>query len=110
MNATDDPAVLPDPLDANDHLYAVFTTVAPPEPTDGCQTVGAFATGATAGTPGSYTPAGAMAPNNITDMIAGVPATVVASPTTAWTTGQHVILGNGTHANWNGTAWELGDG
>jgi hypothetical protein len=27
---------LPSPLDADDHLLAIFTTVAPPEPTDGC--------------------------------------------------------------------------
>jgi len=30
------PAYLPDPLDANDHLYVSFTEIAPPDPTDGC--------------------------------------------------------------------------
>lgn len=30
------PAPLPDPLDPDDHLVALFTTVAPPAPTDGC--------------------------------------------------------------------------
>ena len=62
------------------------------------------ATGATAGNPGSFTPNGAAAPNNLT-----VLDDVVASPTTAWTTGQHVVLGNGTKAHWNGTAWAAGE-
>jgi hypothetical protein len=30
------PAVLPDPLDKDDHLYVVWTSVAPPPATDGC--------------------------------------------------------------------------
>lgn len=61
------------------------------------------ATGATAGNPGSFTPNGAAAPNNLTVM-----DDVVASPTTAWTTGQHVVLGNNTFAHWTGTAWAAG--
>jgi hypothetical protein len=64
----------------------------------------AAATGATAGTPGSFTPGGAMAPGNFAAL-----SSVVASPTTAWTTGQHVILGDLSHAFWNGTAWMVGN-
>jgi len=62
------------------------------------------ATGATAGTPGSFTPSGAMAPGNFAAL-----SSVVASPTTLWTTGQHVILGDATHAHWNGTTWIVGN-
>ena len=61
------------------------------------------ATGATAGTPGSYTPVGASTPNNI-DLLDNV----TASPTTAWTTGQYVKLANGTEAHWSGTDWAAG--
>src|SRR5262245_4522319 len=35
-DANGDPGFLPDPLDPNDHLYVAFTTVAPPDDTDGC--------------------------------------------------------------------------
>jgi hypothetical protein len=30
------PSPLPDPLDPDDHLYVIYTEVAPPAPTDGC--------------------------------------------------------------------------
>ena len=65
------------------------------------------ATGATAGTPGSFTPAGATVPAN---RAALTTAGVVASPTSAWTVGQHVITADGVHAHWSGTAWATGDG
>lgn len=68
----------------------------------------AAASGATAGTPGSFTPAGAAAPANLAALIGAVPA-VVASPATAWTTGQHVVLGDASHAHWNASAWTAGD-
>lgn len=61
-------------------------------------------TGATAGKPGSFTPVGSATPNNIS-LLTGVKA----SPTTAWTAGQHVVLGNGTTAYWSSTAWEPGE-
>ncbi|HEY5783683.1 MAG TPA: hypothetical protein VIT65_02800 [Microlunatus sp.] len=61
------------------------------------------ATGATAGTPGTYTPSGATQPANL----AGLSA-VVASPTTAWVTLQYVNLADLSTAWWNGTAWALG--
>lgn len=66
------------------------------------------ATGATAGTPGSWT--GGYAPASVEDLQNGSPA-VVASPTTAWTTGQYVQTGTPGEAGqayWNGTAWVAG--
>ena len=61
------------------------------------------ATGATAGLPGTFTPAGATPPANIAAMVG-----IVASPATNWTVGQHVEMGNGLDCNWNGTAWVAG--
>lgn len=67
-----------------------------------------FATGATAGTPGTWTPAGSTAAATATD---ATTRGVVASPATVWTTGQYV---QGTTAGapgemyWSGTAWTAG--
>lgn len=66
----------------------------------------ANATGATAGSPGTWTPSGSDAPLNLAQAIADA---IVASPNTAWTTGQHVITRSGTHIHWSGTAWVAGD-
>lgn len=62
------------------------------------------ATGATAGTPGSFTPAGSTPPANL----GGMPG-ITASPATAWTTGQHVVLGDASHAHWTSAVWAAGD-
>jgi len=60
-----------------------------------------MATGATSqSTPGSFTPAGAMAPPNLAGMTG-----ITASPASAWTAQQYVLLGDGSRAQWNGTAW-----
>jgi len=61
------------------------------------------ATGATAGIPGAFTPAGSTPPADLAGM-----AAVVASPATVWTTGQYVTLGDATTAHWSGTAWVAG--
>ena len=61
------------------------------------------ATGATAGLPGSFTPAGATPPFALANMTG-----ITASPGTNWTVGQHVELGNGSDAHWNGTIWVAG--
>lgn len=61
------------------------------------------ATGATAGTPGTFAPAGAVRPTSIGGMTG-----VTATPATAWTVGQHVVLGDATKAYWNATAWVAG--
>ncbi|GLZ81409.1 hypothetical protein Afil01_62160 [Actinorhabdospora filicis] len=62
------------------------------------------ATGATAGTPGSFTPADSLAPANLAELI----AEVTASPASAWTTGQYVTLADNSRAHWTGTAWATG--
>ena len=64
------------------------------------------ATGATAGTPGSFTPSGATVPADLAALQGATPA-VVAAPTTAWTTGQSVNLGTGS-AHWTGSAYAAG--
>jgi hypothetical protein len=65
---------------------------------------GEDATGATAGSPGSFTPSGATPAADL----AGLSA-CTASPTTPWTEGQHVVLGDNSHAYWDGTTWQTGD-
>ncbi|WP_327424341.1 hypothetical protein OG763_38230 [Streptomyces sp. NBC_01230] len=64
---------------------------------------GSVATGATAGTPGSFTPTDSVAPANLAAM-----ASVIATPSSAWTTGQNVILGDASTAHWDGDSWESG--
>ena len=67
-----------------------------------------FATGATAGVPGTWTPAGSSPPANAADATAKA---IVASPATAWTTGQYVAgttAGTPGEMNWSGTAWVAG--
>jgi hypothetical protein len=69
------------------------------------------ATGATAGTPGTWTPGGSTPPSSVANLIAGTPVTVTASPATAWTTGQYVQTGTAGaagEAHWSGTAWVAG--
>lgn len=95
-----------------DDLYGfVVTDVQPPAVTDGCQPLPDPAIGATAGIPGTFTPPGSLAPTSVANLIAGTPNPVVASPTTAWTTGQYVQTqtpGVAGRAHWNGTAWVAG--
>jgi hypothetical protein len=64
---------------------------------------GPAATGATAGAPGTWTPAGAEAPAAFTQL-----APIIATPATAWTTGQYVVLGDASEASWDGAAWAVG--
>jgi len=61
------------------------------------------ATGATAGSPGFFTPSGANAPANLAALTG-----VVATPATAWLTGQYVVTADRIGANWSGTAWQAG--
>jgi hypothetical protein len=66
------------------------------------------ATGATAGIPGDWTPAGATPPATVTDLVQGKPVEVTASPQTGWTTGQYVQTqdsGAAGRACWTGTSW-----
>ena len=63
-------------------------------------------TGATAGKPGYWTPAGADPPATVAAIGAAT-----ASPSTAWTTGQYVQTdkaGAAGKAHWSGSAWVAG--
>lgn len=67
---------------------------------------GVAATGATAGTPGTWTPTGSTPPAN-----AAGATSVTATPGTAWTTGQYVqgsTAGSGGEMYWDGDSWEAG--
>jgi hypothetical protein len=71
---------------------------------------GGGATGASAGTPGSWTPGGSNPPASVA-ALQGASPSIAASPTTAWTTGQYVQTGTAGapgQAHWNGTAWVAG--
>jgi hypothetical protein len=61
------------------------------------------ATGATAGSPGFFTPSGANSPANLAALTG-----ITASPATAWLTGQYVITGDLLAAHWSGSAWVAG--
>lgn len=94
--------------DVNTRLTSDFEWVvtSPWPPT---QTSGPVAsTGATAGTPGTWTPAGSTPPSNA----AGAnTASITASPATAWTTGQFVqgsTAGTSGEMYWSGTTWTAG--
>jgi hypothetical protein len=69
---------------------------------------GSLATGATAGTPGTWTPGGSAPPASVTALQA---SGITATPGTAWTTGQYVqtgTVGSPGEASWNGTSWTAG--
>ena len=69
-------------------------------------TDGPKATGATTGvgtTPGTWTPAGSAPVNTFAEMTG-----VTASPGTNWLTTTRMVLGDGSLAHWNGTAWVAG--
>jgi hypothetical protein len=61
------------------------------------------ATGATAGTPGTWEPPGSTPPATSADM-----SGITATPSTLWTTGQYVVCGDASESYWNGTAWAAG--
>ena len=66
------------------------------------------ATGATAGIPGTWTPAGAPPPATVAALQGGTPNPVTASPATAWTAGQYVqtaTAGAPGRATWTGSGW-----
>ena len=97
---------------AGDLYGMVVTDVQPPPLTDGCQPItgGAVgpATGATAGVPGTWQPAGSTPSNDASDATADG---ITATPTTAWTTGQWVqgaTLGTGGEMHWDGDSWVTG--
>lgn len=87
-----------------DHLHVQLTTISPPDPA--CLTAGSgpAPTGATAGIPGEWTPTDAYPAANFAAL-----SSVTASPGTAWTTGQYVVLDDASHAYWDGTTWVVGE-
>lgn len=88
------------------HLHVQYTTIAPPD-TSACGTgqVGVPTTLITAGIPATLTPANSYAPASLANLISLAPAK---TPTTAWTTGQYVLLRDGSKAHWNSTTWIAG--
>jgi hypothetical protein len=87
------------------HEKLFFTSVAPPEPGCSCEASGPPATGVTAGTPSTWTPADSYAPENLAALTLAAPT---ASPLTAWTTGQYAVLGDDTEVHWDGDSWVEG--
>jgi hypothetical protein len=61
------------------------------------------ATGATSGTPGSFTPEGSTPPANLASL-----QSLTASPTEIWGPDEHVVLGDNSEAYWSGGAWVQG--
>lgn len=103
LDDTDTPSPLNVALGTNAHRHLEMTTVPPPDSADGAQALGVAATGATAGIPATLTPSNSYAPLHIADA-----GSLTASPSTAWTTGQYVLLRDGTKAHWDSSAWVVG--
>jgi hypothetical protein len=76
-----------------------WNLTAPPTIDNGAVT----ATGATAGTPGFYSPSGATVPANLAALTG-----ITATPATAWATGQYCITADLLAAHWSGSAWVAG--
>lgn len=93
------------PLGAGVHRRFLLTTVAPPTDVEGAQALGVPATSITAGTPAALVPANSYPPATLTEIQA---SSVGKTPTTAWTTGQSVVLRDGTRAHWDGDSWVAG--
>jgi hypothetical protein len=86
----------------------LFGTAGDSEAVPPTTTVPPAATGATAGTPGTWTPSGSIPP---ADAAGANTAAIVASPTTAWVAGEYVqgsTAGVGGEMYWNGSAWTAG--
>lgn len=79
-----------------DEVIAAFNTAA------------ATATGATSGTPGTWTPGGSAAPASVTELQS---SGITATPNTAWATDEYMQTGTAGvpgQAHWDGTAWVAG--
>lgn len=99
------PSPLTNPVNTGTHLRTFRTTLAPPEPDCEPAELGVPAEGATAGSPGAFTPANSYGPADLADLIT---SGIVADPTTAWVAGEFVTLRDGSTAHWDGTAWVAG--
>lgn len=67
-----------------------------------------LAGGATSGNPGTWTPAGSLAPMTFADLTSSVPP-IVALPATSWLSGDHMVLGDDSHAWWDSNRWVTGN-
>lgn len=99
------PSPLLEAITSADHLHVQLTTIAPPAAGCTCVASGPEPTGATAGTPGVWTPTDSYPRMDLADLVANP---VTASPNTAWTAGQYIVLQDDSYAHWNGTAWVAG--
>lgn len=97
-----DPSALLDALTRDKHVRQFVTTIAPPEDTDGLIPLddpdGIAATTATAGTPGTFN---GVRPATYTALAAS--SITGSGGASAWTTGQYVIVGDGSFAHWAGS-------
>lgn len=99
------PSPLLTPITDGDHLHTQITDIAPPNATGEPEALGTVATGATSGTPGEFTPTNSYGPFDLAELQA---SSITASPSTAWATGEYVVLRDGSLAHWDGTAWVSG--
>lgn len=104
---TPGPLLAAQAIGPNDHELFMLTNVAPPEDSDLVLPSGPAATSATAGTPATWSPVDSYPPETLTDLQTAAPP-ITADPTTAWTTGQYAVLGDGSEAHWDGDSWEAG--
>jgi len=65
---------------------------------------GIYPTGVTAGTPGSFTPAGTLLPKSL----AHLQSMGALGETTGWSVGQNVVLDDASTAHWDGSVWASG--
>ena len=104
LDDTGAPAPLNPGVDPYDHFLMIDTGLTPPpESCEPMLVVSTPATGATAGTPGSFTPAGATPPANLAALSGIQP-----NPDAPWTTGQYVVLGDGSEAHNGAADWAAG--
>lgn len=105
-NDEDDPVTL-GVVPGTRALRVVSVSLNPPAETEGAvpldDPASTPATGATSGAPGAFTPPGSFRPDALADM-----AGIVASPLTAWTAGQFVMMQSGDSAYWDGDSWNAG--
>jgi hypothetical protein len=96
------------PFDSTAVVAAMFDDNIPPIQIGIQEVPGDNATGATAGSPGTWTPASSTPPADLPALTNASPA-IVASPATAWSTGQYVVLGDSSQAYWDSSSWVTGE-
>ncbi len=88
-----------------DRPYLYARAIDAPVGLKGCfANLGIPITSITPGIPSTLAPANATRPMTL----GALTALGALGQTTAWTTGQYLVLGNGSEAYWDGNSWELG--